>query len=384
VIERNKWLERLVAKGGQRQHWRVFFENEALGRIDASRASVENDPGRMWRGALHQVRAFSSRSIRPHLQETEMIGISTLSRLTPRALALPLAVAAVAWLGGNAHAQWTPFESSIDSTQETPPTGAPGTGFGFLALDQSINSVSFKIDITSFTSAEQLAHIHKGAVGIAGPIIVSLPLGTNISGSVAFPAAQVPALLAGGDYTNFHTANFGAGELRGQVIIPAVVGTSSCDANTATPCPCGNPPAGPGQGCDNSSATGGAILTARGNPSLGTDRLVFTTTGEKPTATTILLQGLTIAPPVPFGQGLRCVNGNLKRLYTKSAANGSIIAPAPIDIRVSARSAALGDPIPANASRSYMAYYRDPTVLGGCSSASTFNGTQAVTVTWTP
>jgi hypothetical protein len=265
-----------------------------------------------------------------------------------------------------------------------PPTGAPGTGFGFLALDQSINSVSFKIDITSFTSTEQLAHIHKDPPGLSGPIIVNLPLGLNISGSVAFPVAQNPSLLSGGTYTNFHTVNNGGGEIRGQITIPALNGVSSCDANSATPCPCGNPPAGPGQGCDNSAATGGAILTGRGNSSLAQDRLVFTTTGEKPTATTILLQGLSLTPPVAFGQGLRCVSGNLKRLYTKSAANGSIIAPAPVDVRVAARSMALGDPIAPNSARSYMAYYRDPTVLGGCSTAATFNGTQAVTVQWLP
>ena len=32
--------------------------------------------------------------------------------------------------------------------------------------------------------------------------------------------------------------------------------------------------------------------------------------------------------------------------------------------------------------RDYLVYYRDPIVLGGCPSSSTFNGTQAVTINW--
>jgi hypothetical protein len=51
---------------------------------------------------------------------------------------------------------------------------------------------------------------------------------------------------------------------------------------------------------------------------------------------------------------------------------------------VSVRSAALGDPILAGQSRWYLVYYRDPTVLGGCPAASTFNSTQTGRVDWSP
>jgi hypothetical protein len=82
--------------------------------------------------------------------------------------------------------------------------------------------------------------------------------------------------------------------------------------------------------------------------------------------------------------GVRCTNGTLKRLYSKSAAGGSITAPsfAAGDPQVSVRSAALGDTILAGQSRWYLVYYRDPVVLGGCPPASTFNATQTGEVTW--
>jgi Tol biopolymer transport system component len=161
--------------------------------------------------------------------------------------------------------------------------------------------------------------------------------------------------------------------------------TSLCDAGVkgVIACPCANAPSGPGRGCDNSSATGGAILSASGIAYLSMDSLVFTTTSEKPTATSIVMQGTAVAANgLVFGQGVRCVGGSLKRLYTKTASGGSITAPQGGDPSVSARSAALGDVISAGQSRWYLVYYRDPIVLGGCSASSTFNATQTARIDW--
>ena len=165
--------------------------------------------------------------------------------------------------------------------------------------------------------------------------------------------------------------------------------TSLCEpgADGVLPCPCANPPAGPGRGCDNSAATGGASLSASGSTSLSSDSLVFTTSGEKPTATSVLLQGTSLAATgVVYGQGVRCVGGTLKRLFTKTASGGSITAPnfSTGDPSVSARSAAKGNPISAGQSRWYLVFYRDPIVLGGCPVTSTFNTTQTGRIDWSP
>jgi hypothetical protein len=160
-----------------------------------------------------------------------------------------------------------------------------------------------------------------------------------------------------------------------------------CNAslNGVIACPCSNPSSSAGRGCDNSSATGGASITASGTASLAADTLVVTTAGETPTATSIVLQGDAFsASGVVFGQGVRCVSGNLKRLYVKTAASGSITAPAGGDPSISAQSSSLGDAIASGQHRYCMVYYRDPTVLGGCPAASTFNGTNALDVSWSP
>ena len=165
--------------------------------------------------------------------------------------------------------------------------------------------------------------------------------------------------------------------------------TSLCDPGAAgvIACPCSNPPGGPGTGCDNSSGTGGASLSASGGAYLSSDSLVFTTSGEKPMALSILSQWSgTSATGIDFGMGVRCTSGTLKRLYTKTASGGSITAPdfGAGDPQVSVRSVATGDTIGAGQSRWYLVYYRDPIVLGGCPAASTFNATQTGQVTWWP
>jgi hypothetical protein len=163
--------------------------------------------------------------------------------------------------------------------------------------------------------------------------------------------------------------------------------TSLCDPGVAgvNGCPCANAPSGSGRGCDNSAGTGGASLAASGLAYLSTDTVVFTTSGEKPTATSVLLQGTTIVSSgATYGQGVRCVGGTLKRLFTKSASGGSITAPnfGGGDPTISARSAAKGNVISAGSSRWYLVFYRDPTVLGGCPAASTFNATQTGRIDW--
>jgi Tol biopolymer transport system component len=164
---------------------------------------------------------------------------------------------------------------------------------------------------------------------------------------------------------------------------------SLCDPgqNNVIACPCGNPPSGIGRGCDNSSFTGGASILATGLAYLSIDSLAFTSSDEKPTATSILLQGdALLANGLVFGQGVRCMGGSLKRMFTKVAAGGSITAPdfGAGDPTISARSAALGAPIQPGIPRYFLVYYRDPVVLGTCPNLSTFNASQTGRVTYWP
>lgn len=172
-------------------------------------------------------------------------------------------------------------------------------------------------------------------------------------------------------------------------VLATAVGADVCLPGTGTviPCPCGNPPVGQFRGCDNSAGTGGARLDSSGGASPGPScTLVFTTVGEKPNALSILMQGgQNIASNgIVFGQGVRCAQNSLKRLYVKVASGGSITAPEPSDLSVWLRSCSLGDCLTMNDIRNYAVYYRDPTVLGSCPATSTFNITQTQQILWHP
>jgi glucose/arabinose dehydrogenase len=147
-------------------------------------------------------------------------------------------------------------------------------------------------------------------------------------------------------------------------------------------CPCGNA-GGIARGCQNSIGTGGAALTTSGAPRISHDELVLTSGAELPTATSIELQGSANIAPVGFGDGLRCAGGSLKRLYVKVASGGVVVVPGIGELSLSARSAALGDPLSPGMTRYYQTYYRDPNPAF-CSSPAggTFNATGGAAITW--
>jgi hypothetical protein len=152
-------------------------------------------------------------------------------------------------------------------------------------------------------------------------------------------------------------------------------------------CPCRNAQVPPGstKGCNNSAGSGGAVLGSGGQALLSSDTVVFSTAGELATATSIVLQGNALASNgTVFGQGVRCAGGVLKRLYTKIASGGSIVAPQVGDATVSARSRTLGDTIVAGETRWYTVYYRDPNISIVCLSSASFNATQGQAIAWQP
>jgi hypothetical protein len=149
-------------------------------------------------------------------------------------------------------------------------------------------------------------------------------------------------------------------------------------------CPCGNS-GGLGRGCQNSAATGGARLTAVGQAGLALDTLQLSSSGELPSSLSIFLQGDSVAAPAVFGDGLRCVGGTLKRLFTKGASGGVAVAPSGAEPSVSLRSAERGDPLSPGSARHYQTYYRDANpVFCAAPAGSTFNISNGLSTVWGP
>ena len=124
------------------------------------------------------------------------------------------------------------FTIALTQAEEVPtpkPTGASGTAVVIVYADEIEYQLSAQ-NITGIT----MAHIHNGAPGVAGPIVVTLFLpGTatgNVNGTFAsgrLNAGNLPsgvtieslkALLNGGNaYINVHTTLNQPGEIRGQL-----------------------------------------------------------------------------------------------------------------------------------------------------------------------
>jgi len=63
------------------------------------------------------------------------------------------------------------------------------------------------------------AHIHKGAMGISGPVVVPLcsPCKTGMTGTATIDATLLAAFKKHLLYVNVHTAKNPNGEIRGQL-----------------------------------------------------------------------------------------------------------------------------------------------------------------------
>jgi Tol biopolymer transport system component len=153
----------------------------------------------------------------------------------------------------------------------------------------------------------------------------------------------------------------------------------------ATPCPCGYNIGRLFRGCQNSDFTDGAYLAAEGSSSLANDTLRITSTGGKGQALSTFLQGDARIAAQNFGDGLRCIGGNLKRLYARNAFGGVVSAPEGTEPSISSRSAARSDPIPVGATRYYQVMYRDPAPWH-CPDppGNTWNVGTALSVIWNP
>jgi len=106
---------------------------------------------------------------------------------------------------------------NLTGSEEVPPITVPGSGSGSfrVAEDGAISG-----SVTTEGVPGTAAHIHQGAKGTNGPVIVpldkkgdtySVPAGRKLN------PAQVKALQAGNLYVNVHSNRYKGGEVRAQL-----------------------------------------------------------------------------------------------------------------------------------------------------------------------
>ncbi|NRF66163.1 CHRD domain-containing protein [Aquincola sp. S2] len=110
------------------------------------------------------------------------------------------------------------LNATLTADQEAPATVASGAkGSASLSLDRATRTLSATVSVDGATPT--LAHIHVGAAGKAGAVV--LPLALSASGAslaaTVLSTAQLQSLDAGDLYLNVHSAAHPGGEIRGQI-----------------------------------------------------------------------------------------------------------------------------------------------------------------------
>jgi hypothetical protein len=105
----------------------------------------------------------------------------------------------------------------LTGAEEVPPVQTSGTGEGTIRVNAD-GAVEGSVKTTGVEGT--MAHIHQGAKGQNGPVIIPL---TKSGDTYTVPAgaklneAQIKAFKEGGLYVNVHTAKNKGGEVRGQM-----------------------------------------------------------------------------------------------------------------------------------------------------------------------
>ena len=116
------------------------------------------------------------------------------------------------------------IKTTLTAAQERPkPKGklarARGTFTATVSRSGSSGVITWKLTFSKLSGKAAAAHIHAGARGKAGPVIVPLcaPCRSGAHGRTTVNESVLNALESGRTYVNVHTKKNAAGEIRGQI-----------------------------------------------------------------------------------------------------------------------------------------------------------------------
>jgi CHRD domain len=120
-------------------------------------------------------------------------------------------------------------KTTLRASQERPkPKGklakAKGTFTATVSRSGTTGVITWRLTFSKLSGRAVAAHIHSGARGKAGPVIVPLcaPCRSGAHGRATVDGSVLDALESGRSYVNVHTTKNPAGEIRGQIAAVAL------------------------------------------------------------------------------------------------------------------------------------------------------------------
>lgn len=113
------------------------------------------------------------------------------------------------------------LSASMDGSQETGIGDPDGTGWAELTLNSGQGTIEYTLHVENIDPA-MAAHIHVGAAGVAGPVVVGLTAPTSgMSTGVAMVDKELIKAIRKNPsayYVNVHNPAYPAGAVRGQLM----------------------------------------------------------------------------------------------------------------------------------------------------------------------
>jgi hypothetical protein len=172
--------------------------------------------------------------------------------------------------------------ADLNGAQENPPVATAASGKGLAVISADASTITYLVTYSGLSGTANASHIHTGAVGVNGGVILPLAVGPSpmsgtltaanfsASGSVTTFAEAVAAIRAGTTYFNLHTSANPGGEIRGQIGVtvtapaPTPEPTAEPAAPTLPPTTAVSPVTPAGDGGGAGIITLAALLAAAG------------------------------------------------------------------------------------------------------------------------
>lgn len=137
--------------------------------------------------------------------------------------------------GGTALAQ-SGLTATLTGAAEVGGGDTDGTGSATVTLN-SDTELSYTISVSAITLPAAAGHIHKGAAGVNGPVVIPFSAPPDAAGNAAGTATADAALIADiranpqNYYVNIHTTDYPDGAVRGQLSAGAPTTLPTTGAN---------------------------------------------------------------------------------------------------------------------------------------------------------